>query len=177
MAKSFFTTKDIKEFLSKNNLNWTGYIYNDDGYSKTYATEDDFDYSEHSSLVLEILNNNVRNSLVDMVISNFSFLIYTDASMFMRNGSFPTVDKDLSTKWQKFLLNKYHSQYAEMLFAWSIKNMSDIQTETEERIQEYSKSERAKAQLNIEKFNTSAKLAMTFLPSESLQNLDNENLI
>ena len=157
MAKSFFTIQDIKEFLLNNNINWTGFIYNDDNMSKTEASIEDFDYSEYSPMVMEIQNDHVRNSFVDMFITNFSFLTYTDDSKFMENGSFQSIDKDLSTKWQNFLLKKYHSDYAEILFAWCIHNINEINTETADRIQLFTSEETKKANAEITKFNETAK--------------------
>ena len=176
MAKPFFTTEDIKEFLSKNNLNWTGFIYNDETMTKTYASDEDFEYSEYSTIVMEVANEHTRNSFVDMFITNFSFLTYTDDSKFMENGSFQSVDKDLSSKWQNYLLQKYHSDYAEILFAWCIHNINEINTETADRIRLFTSEETKKANSEIAKFNEIAKKAMHCLNAETLQKFDNTNI-
>ena len=174
MTNTIFTIEDIKEFLLKNNLKWTGFIYNDVEFSKTLATIEDFKYSEHSTVVMEIENELAHNSFVDMFITNFSFLTYTADHQFMENGIFQSVDKVLTKKWQQFLLNRHKEKYAKLLFDWCIDNMTAIETETKEKIHNFSIKEKEKANSASKQYNDSAKLAMSYLPEEYLQSLDNE---
>ena len=158
MAKNIFTIEDVNEFLSQNNISWTGFIYNDETFHKKLATNKDF---EHSSLALEIENVHARNSITDFLINHFNFVIYTDSSKFMENGSFPCVDKNLSKNWQKFLLNEYQSTYAELLLAWSTNNLLIIKSQIDKN--DYSLREQEVIQTKLEEFEKNSKLAMNYL--------------
>lgn len=170
---NIFTIEDIKDFLKEQgSLEWTGYIYKDNGYDRKLATIEDFVYPQKSTVALEIINRNARNTFVDMFITNFNFLTYTDISQFVDNGSFPSVDKSWSKKWHQFLLNRYKEKYAKLLFDWSIDNITGIQCGTQKNIEDYTRKEKANADRKIAIFNEIAKNAMNHLSSEDIQAIE-----
>lgn len=168
-----FNANDIKEFLLEQGyLEWNGEVVDRSTGNTRKATKNDFDYSGINSSTSLAFTYRGNLEIKDLTITNFHFITYSYDSDVLGSGETQRVDKNLSQKWQKFLLKKYNEEYAKMLFDWCIENMAQIQEETNKRISEFSKEEKAKANKKINKYNEIALMAMANLSSKDLNELN-----
>ena len=168
-----FNLNDIKEFLLEQcYLEWNGEVVDHSTGITRKATKNDFDYSRINSSTSLQFNFKGTDFVQDATITNFHFITYSYDSDVLGSGETQRVDKNLSQKWQKFLLKKYNEEYAKMLFDWCIENMAQIQDETSKRISDFTKEEKAKANKKINKYNEIALMAMANLSEKDLNEIN-----
>ena len=155
MTKHIFTIKDIKEFLIKNDLYWTGKIL--DRHDET--TQCDLTVGDFGLWQTFIMQGNNCVYNLEILISNCAFYIF---------------DKDvenLSNEWSQILLSKYGKEYAKISFDWSIKRMAEIKKQCSDEINQFTKTTTDKAQNQINYYNAFAKTAMKYLSSEDIDEI------
>lgn len=115
MNYNFITTKDIKEFLSKNGYIWSGFA------NKHFASSNPFNRAFYTKTT----NFDSISGLVSLDITKPKGKIIveitpTDFKIKKANPGFPadpflSTHKDLSQAWQSFLLQCHKKDYSEIL--------------------------------------------------------------
>ncbi len=119
---TFFTIKDIKEFLlSKGFPKWDGEI-DDRRDVRKASIEDFFDYT--TWMVFD--SDPDFRKYLKVSISDFEFCTFREESEIMGSGSTTYHDKDFTKDWIQFLLNRYGKDYARNLVAYSEKHINHI---------------------------------------------------
>lgn len=116
---TMFNVDDIKKFLKQQGYVWYGYIST--GYGPKIATSQDFE-DPFENNILHVTQDGEDINIAVCLTSTYFELSRPIQSRF---GARRFEDVDLSTAWQKYMLENYREKYAPVLKQWceTSKNM------------------------------------------------------
>ena len=100
MSSSILTIQDIKDFLSSQQISWTGLFYNSKYMHYEEAKDNNF---------FDGVETNKTIKLEKRKKINICFTLYY----------FKIEDNDLTEEWQQFLLNRHGKAYSKYLYIWA----------------------------------------------------------
>ncbi len=143
----FYTSENVKKFLETNEIRWNYWIV-DRQTNEEIKLEKNQEFNfNFASLVIDYAN---RAYFIKVDINNLQFVVYTEQSNILESGSTWHVDKDLSRKWQEFLMQIYGEDYAQEIFDWATENKSRIENKTKENIARFTYRQKLEAQPELD---------------------------
>lgn len=154
MLKKIVKLKDVKDFLLSIGIVWTGKFYHPKELEYIEATEENF---------VDDCETTRKLKLSTFKKTEINFSLFT----------FYVEDKEYSTEWQTFLLNKYGKEYSKCLYIWSQSMCHSLDERSKTLIQQSIEKHLIDAANAKKPYEKNIAIACKYLTKEEIESLNN----